>query len=572
MNNTTDLLLINSFAPRQRIVSDAALENGLAIIRTHLENKGFNVNVFDDQRVTGVNHGIPVWYNRLLRLFVKIQISIYSAIKPLSILFFLIGWPLHSIALYCRKVYMQQLINNIVDNIINHNIPMVGIKVWNGDAYTWSVELAKKIKQACPDTTVIAGGPQVKVYGDRLLDINSFDFVIMGPGEEILETLLTMRKTSQSHTEFVKTAHNKLSKSRLILTGNYSVDNSYKSDNLTIPKYTSSDLKDKILFHTLIDGMGCSWNKCNFCSHTRQIMQYAPRPVNEIKDEIKAVTSQGISFFRFSSSETPLFHGKNIAEMLLYNKININYSMFVRAGKVSKETYETYCLMIRAGLRAVFMGGETGHDLINSLVMNKGVTKKNIIDTIHCIKLASETVGIPCKIGLSLIYPTPLIDNITHQDVFDENLSLIEEALPDTVIINPPGVFPGTNWFDEAEKFGFKISEDFVKALMSYEYSMYKPVQAWKKLDYSLAGDDIFSLLNATGKLHKAVEAMHIPLGISDEYLMMLTAIGHGSTIDLLEFKQRSLIDIMSGSSEYLEVIVKKINDHSMRIAYSNHN
>lgn len=572
MMNDIDLLLINSFAPRQRIVSDAALENGLAIIRTHLENNGFNVNVFDEQRVSGVNHGIPEWYNRLLRLFVKIQISIYSTIKPLSILFFLIGWPLHSIALYCRKIYMQQLINNIVDNIINHNIPMVGIKVWNGDAYTWSVQLANKIKQSCPETTVVAGGPQVKVYGDRLLDVNSFDFVIMGPGEVILEALLRIRKTSQTHTEFLKMAHNKISKRRIILTGNYSDDNSYMAGQLTIPKYTSSDLKDKILFHTLIDGMGCSWNKCNFCSHTRQIMQYTPRSVSEIKDEIRAVTSQGISFFRFSSSETPLFHGRNIAKMLLSNKININYSMFVRAGKVSQETYETYCLMIRAGLRAVFMGGETGHDLINSLVMNKGVTKKNIIDTIHCIKLASETVGIPCKVGLSLIYPTPLINNITHQDVFDENLSLIEEALPDTVIINPPGVFPGTHWFDEAEKFGFKFSEDFVKALMSYEYSMYKPVQAWKKLDYSLAGDDIFTLLNETGKLHKAVEAMHIPLGISDEYLMMLTAIGQGSTVDLLKFKQRSLIDIMSGSSEYLEEIVRNINNHSIRIASSNHN
>lgn len=570
MKNNIDILLINSFAPRQRIVSDAALENGLAIIRTHLEDQGFSVDVIDEQRVSGAEQGVPRWCLYLLRLFTKLQIFFYGKIKVLALVLIMLAWPLQSLALFYRKQYMDQLIADIAKHVHSRNIPVVGIKTWNGDAYTWSTQLASRIRQVSPESTVIAGGPQVKVYGDKVLAVSEFDLVIMGPGEEILAALLKLRKKSPDKEHFLKSVREKIHPSRLISTGNYNETGNYMFNAFTIPRYTSDDLKDKILFHTLVDGMGCTWNKCNFCSHTRQNMNYIPRPLAEIKAEILTMSAQGISFFRFSSSETPLSHGKKIAHMLLDSKITVNYSMFVRAGKVTPETYEAYCTMIRSGLRAVFMGGETGHDLINSTVMNKGVTKKNIVDTIQCIKLASADVGIPCKIGLSLIYPTPIIENVSLQDVFDENINLIEDSLPDTVIVNPPGVFPGTTWFDQPENFGFEIADNFITSLMHYEYSMYKPVHVWEKLDFSLNGKDMYSLLAETGRLHKAVESMHIPVGISDEYLMMLTAIGHDSKTDLLIFKQQSLIDIMTGSSHYIKQIVEKINNYSRKMAADN--
>ncbi|MEG6584505.1 B12-binding domain-containing radical SAM protein [Dendrosporobacter sp. 1207_IL3150] len=570
MKKPIELLLVNSFAPRQRIVSDAALENSLAIIRTYLENKGFNVHVNDEQRISGAEQGVPSWCLMFLRFFIMLQIKAYSKMKPLAALFIILTWPLQSLALFYRKKHMDNLITAIVNQIQHEKIPMVGIKLWNGDAYTWSIQLAEKIKELSPETTIVAGGPQVKVYGEKVLEADIFDLVIMGPGEEILESLLKMRRSSKNHTDFMELVYNRLGENRLIRTGNYNGQSNYMISKFTIPEYNNADLQDKILFHTLIDGVGCSWNQCNFCSHTRQNMQYIPRPVEDIKEEILKMNAKGISFFRFSSSETPIFHGKAIARMLLDDNIAVNYSMFIRASNVTRETYEAYCLMIRSGLRAVFLGGETGHDLINTKVMNKGVAKKNIVDTIQCIKLASEHVGLPCNIGLSLIYPTPIIESVTLEDVFRENIDLIEQTSPDTVIINPPGVLPGTKWFDQASSFGFQMADTFVKDLMHYEYSMYKPIHAWTKLGYSLNGQDMYSILNETGKLHKAVEAMHIPLGISDEYLMMLTAIGQGSKIDLLKFKQRSLIDIMTGSSNYIKEIVAKINAHSQKVAKSN--
>ena len=62
--------------------------------------------------------------------------------------------------------------------------------------------LSIKLRAKLPETTVIAGGPHVKVYGENVLAQNEFDLAIMGPGEEILEELLRLRKSVASKAEF----------------------------------------------------------------------------------------------------------------------------------------------------------------------------------------------------------------------------------------------------------------------------------------------------------------------------------------------------------------------------------
>ncbi|HEY3425342.1 MAG TPA: cobalamin-dependent protein, partial [Negativicutes bacterium] len=476
MNKGIDLLLVNSFAPRYRNVSDAALENSLAIIRTYLEDRGYNIQVIDEQRVTGIEEGVPRWILRLLRRIIQTQLKVHTTdFKFGKIMLVLVSWPLHVATLYFRRKYMAKISGKIVKLVREKQIPMIGIKLWSGDSYKWSALLSHKIRQAIPEAVVVAGGPHVKVYGENVLAQNEFDLAIMGPGEEPLERLLRLRKIAKNKAAFLKLVSQGISPTPLIRSGQFCDESLLPASLATIPRYTQNDLEDKILFHTIVDAVGCTWNKCYFCSHTRQQSQYTPRPIPQIRDEIVAMLQQGIAFFRFSSSETPIYHGKAIAHMLLENKINIRYSMFVRAGQSSQETYDAYRLMIESGLRAVFMGGETAHDLINDKVMNKGVKRKDILETIQCIKLAAANVGVPCQVGLALIYPCPVLPKVNLETIFEENLRLVAEALPDTVIVNPPGIFPGTVWFEQAASFGFKVDEKFTRQLMQYEYSIYKP-------------------------------------------------------------------------------------------------
>lgn len=570
-----DILLVNSFAPRQRIMSDVALENGLAIIRTYLEDKGFGVEVLDELRIGSVEQGVPKWCINLLRLLVDLHLKAHQKENKMVIpLLFAVSKHVQAFSLFRRQQYMEQMIERIVSRVKNYAIPVVGIKTWYGDAFKWSLCLAAKIKAACPETVVIIGGPQVKVYGKEVLNWQEFDLAIMGPGEEVLAQLLALRQKTANKQTFLQEVFADFPGAPLLRTGGYRercfVTEQRDSGKDVIPRYREIDTKDKLLFHTLVDGSGCIWSKCNFCSHTRHSMPYQPRPVEEIVEEMKALTQLGVAFFRFCSSETPIGHGKKIAQAILDTGLTVNYSMFKRPGKITPATFDDFCLMIKSGLRAVFMGGETGHDVINAKIMNKGTCKKEIIDTINCIRLAAAKVGESCRIGLSLIYPCPVVDGVTLQEVYEENISLISETLPDTVVVNPPGLFPATNWYEEAEKYGFKASRNFARTMMQYEYSIYKPAEAWDNLDYSLNGLSWLELLKETGRLRKAVMDMGIPTDISDEFLMMLDAIGCKSGLDLMKFKQQSLLDIMTGSAKYGNEIIHKINEKSRYMAMIN--
>lgn len=575
MQSKPDLLLVNSMAPRQRIASDAALENSLAILRTYLEDKNFRVEVIDEQRIAATEAGVPKWCVKLLQYIVWLQMKAYrKSLKYIWLILMLLGWPVQALSLYYRTQYLSSKINDIIHTIRENQIRLLGIKVWYGDSFKWSKLLAASVRAACPEVVIIAGGPQVKVYGEHILHKTDFDVAIMGPGEAILEQMIVLDRKVASKTEFLRRFHEEISQSRLVQTGIYSNDDTATraqcSQQYIIPRYRPVDLQDKLLFHTLVDGLGCTWNKCSFCSHTRQVASYQPRPAQAIVKEFQLMRQQGIAFFRFSSSETPVEHGRKIAQAILDQGLTVNYSMFVRAVEATPAVYEAYCLLIQSGLRAVFMGGETGHDLINDKVMNKGVRKKEIVDTIHCIKLAATAVGKSCRIGLSLIYPTPVIDGVTLQDVYEENIRLIQETLPDTVIVNPPGVFPKTKWMENPGKFGFSIAPDFVSSLMQYEYSIYKPVELWGKLGFSLQGQNLSKIMKETGRLRTAIADMGIPTDISDEYLMMTEAIGYTTKTDLLKFKSDSLQDIMSGSNHYMREVIEKINAQSRRMANIN--
>lgn len=573
MNSNPAILLINSYAPRQRVVSDAALENSLVILRTYLENKGIRAEIIDDQRVSTLENGVPQWCLHLLKASARMLMKTYR-LKPIAGSLLVAAWPLHAYALQCRREYMRNRIRDIVADIKARQIPMVGLKLWYGEAYTWSRQLAAEIRRHCPETIIVVGGPQVKVYGDIVLCHSDFDLAIMGPGEEILEELITLRRQTNYKTIFLAQVTAKLG-GRLLKTGGFAGDRQAVVQGLatqTIPDYRSTDLEDKILFHTIVDGVGCSWNNCNFCSHTRCTVPFTPRPVEDIIVEIKAMLRRGITFFRFSSSETPVVHGRKIAEAILAHGLNIRYSMFVRAAKVNEEMLSAYRLMIQAGLRAVFMGGETGHDGVNQDIMNKGVEKKDIVNTIAAIRLASDSVGLPCRIGLSLIYPCPLPPGVTLGEVYQANVSLIDESLPDTVIVNPPGPFPETKWYKDADKFGFQFSEGaatFTQRFMEYEYSIYKPVEFWQDLGSSLHNMKSKAVLKETGKLRAYAAGIGIPTDISDEYLMMTEAIGLRSKLDLVRFKQKTLLDIISGSTDYTREITAAINAASRRLAES---
>lgn len=558
-----DLLLVNSLAPRQRSISDTALENSLAVLRTYLEDRGYGVEVLDFLRLDELEQGVPQWCFAGIRYFVGHQMRAYlRGAKLLPLLFMVPAWPLQEWSVRARKRHMTRIVDSIVAKVREDKVPFVGIKVWYGESFLWSLSLASALKKHCPDTIVIAGGPQVNVYREKTLEKTGFDLAVSGPAEEVLDRLLKLRRKTSDKAACLKAILNENSNSRLLRRdGNFSAGLRIEPSraSFTIPRYIECDLRGKILFHPIVDGLGCSWGRCHFCTSARLFDRYYPRPPGDVVAEMDALVRQGVSFFRFTSSDTPLRHGSEIAQAILSQGLRVRYSMFTRAGRVTDERFKAYRLMIKSGLRAVFIGGETGHDLINQRVMNKGVSRQHIIDTIHGLRQAAQAEGTVCSIGLSLIYPCPTVDGISLTDVYRENVSLIREVSPDSVVVNPPAPFPGTVWFEEPDRFGFRMGNDFVEKLMRYEYAMYKPPELWPSLDVSLGGLTIKEVLKESGRLRREVASMGIPTEIPDEHLMMARTIGYSTKESLMEFKMNSLKDILTGGTEYSRALAERV-------------
>ncbi|SDD86861.1 hypothetical protein [Sporomusa acidovorans] len=552
MTSKPEILLVNSFAPRQRVVADTTLENSLAILRTCLEAKGIEAEVIDDQRITAGEKGLPSLAVRLLKALVKLQLKTYHN-KTFTHALLLAAWPLYAYTLQRRHTYMQDRIRQIVTELKTKNIPLLGLKLWYGDAFQWSCDLAAAVRQHCPTTTIIAGGPQVNVSGDFVLRNTCFDLAIMGPGEEILAELIALHRLTGTRDAFLEQVRQTYG-GTLLKTGGFAGNTKQHSQSLTkpiVPAYRAEDLQDKIYVHTIVDGVG------------RCALPVTPRPAAAIVAEMETMLKRGIAFFRFSSSATTIEHGRNIAEAILARGLTIRYSMSIRAGKPTQATLDAYRLMIQSGLRAVFMGGETGHD----------EDKRLIVGTVATIRLAADAAGLPCRIGLSLIYPCPLPAGTGADEVYKANVTLIDETLPDTVIVTPPGPLPATNWYNHSEKYGCTFAAGaaaFTQNFMGYKYSVYQPAERWNDTGFALGSMDGRAWLKETGKLRAYAAHLGIPTDIAAEYLMMTEAIGLTSKAELMLFKQRTLIDIISGSTDYTRSIAAAINKASREIAATN--
>jgi hypothetical protein len=213
------------------------------------------------------------------------------------------------------------------------------------------------------------------------------------------------------------------------------------------------------------------------------------------------------------------------------------------------------------------MGGETGHDQINREVMNKGITRQDLIATSSAIREAERRAGQKIDLALALIYPTPLVEGVTQDEVFDMNLKLVAEFRPDSVLVTPPGPFKQSRWYNEKERFGFEFEDTIIPSMMEYEYVLYKPPDMWPKFKMSLQGKGFTEILTECLRLRKAIENMDIPTDLSDEHFLMLRSAGLIGKDGARRFKKESLLDIASCDYRLLTEISSKINVVTRRLA-----
>jgi len=572
-----ELLLWNSMAVRRRSASDTFQENGLGILKQYMEEKGHRVHLEDWAHADGYKSLAPVILLKLNRNIASALI--YCRYSFPRLLLVMMSTVLQLMVRRTQERRMKKKLRDLARFTAKEKIPLVGVKVWYGEAFHWSEYFCRMIQCYSPETVIVAGGYHVSLYNEDFLRYSSFDLAVDGPGEEALSSLAELTDSVSSKKEIllkIRLGERPIpgllyrDHDQIRMTPNCQADLSGK----VYPHYPENN--GKVGVHILMDSLGCPWNKCSFCVHNQFSPRYSPRNISNIIDEIKYMRNQGIGLFRFAGSDTTPDRGAAIGEAVLKEKLNIEYSIGCRGIQASQNENDfealvgNFSILIESGLRGVFIGGETGHDEINRVIMNKGLRSRDLIYTIKAIREAERRTGKAISISLAFIYPTPLIDGVADEDVRQANLKLIEACSPDAVMITPPGPFKNSEWYNNRNKYGFTLGNDFIQEMMQYEYVLYKPLSLWPPLTISLQGRDFKSILRECQSFKKEVsQKLGIPVDLSDEHFLMIRAAGKFTPEGIEEFKKESLIDILSADYQYLDKMGQQVSAHSRKLAGS---
>ena len=465
-----------------------------------------------------------------------------------------------------------------------NRIPAVGIKLWAGSTYDYCVELCTLIHDYSPDTIVIAGGPQVNCFSHKgqILELSPFDVAVYSEGEIALVNILkSIRNHSNKGQKLRAIANAKIPNVILRdIQNNISINPPACSDVQLkpIPAYQMRD--GAVPVHTIIDALGCDYGKCTFCIHPKIYPEFRRRSPKLIVDEMEHMIRKEIGLFSFTASDTPLFHGVKISKEILDRDLKLEFTMLSRAQRNAHKRRERivsqFRTLIRAGLKSVFFGVESGSDAVLTHVMNKGVTTDDIAATMGCLRAASKLENTHVNIIASFIYPVPLPGEltqrgITNDSVLTENLNFLQRIRPDSFHAAPGLLYPGTDWYTDAAKFNIEFDEQtFLRNWIKQELSYHAFLFPSQLPLYSFDGTPMQELISPSMEFARRGNALGIPSDLWDEHFIFARANGIEGAAALQEISRELFLDLLTCNDENTRYLYDGTIRYSRSVARRN--
>ena len=317
-----------------------------------------------------------------------------------------------------------------------------------------STMLAAKIsEEACPNATVVLGGPHATFMDKEILqEQQSVDVIVRGEGELSLLELtqkiisqeslsnvegLTFRKDGQIQQNAIRPYIQNL-------------------DELPFPAYKHFPL-DKYrlfgkLFFPVITSRGCPF-QCSFCTTSRTLgKQYRTRTPKNIGDELELLKNQyHADSFTFYDDTLTLDKQRifAICDEIKNRKINIPWDCQTRVDQISEEILAK---MKQTNCQQVFFGAESGcQDVLNWVKKRTTVAQNEA-----AIKMAKKA-GLFVAISIIIGYPGETAE------MRKETIDFLRRAEPDDVYLCIATPYPGTDLRVLVEQMGLKMSGDWEK-------------------------------------------------------------------------------------------------------------
>ena len=353
-----------------------------------------------------------------------------------------------------KDQYRKHIEEETVARVVNECTDIVGITCYTpelGEVET----LAKRIKSARPDITVIVGGVHATLYPEQFLrESSSFDYVVIGEGEVTLLELISTIRSNVGNSGIVQgIAYYDKNLRQIVKTGMRPLMENI--DDIAFPDYEDLDMK----YYTtaspyairgvftrsfyISSSRGCP-SSCTFCVSKKLreyhgIKHYARlRSPQSLFNEIRMLREKySIDSFYFIDDLFTLRRDNVVkfCELLQNSGLSLIWGC---SSKVNTVDYETLKVMRDSGCVQIDFGVEKGSDAMLAKV-KKGITLAQIVQTFHnCHQLGIRTFA-------NVLVNTP----DEKEEDLNDIVSLLEKIRPTIVSANIFTPYPGCEIFDE---------------------------------------------------------------------------------------------------------------------------
>jgi len=336
-----------------------------------------------------------------------------------------------------------------------------------------AMRIAREAKASFPKIPVIVGGNHVSALAREVLSCPEIDFVAIGEGEGIFLEWLQRWFGGDHHWEDLLGLGYKSNGAVVLNPPRPFIQN---LDELPFPKWDDFHLEaytekivgveEELPVFSMITSRGCPAN-CTFCASSvvwkRKIRQ---RSAENLLAEMNYLEQRfGAKHYNILDDTFTVNKQRveRFCELLIMGQKDYRWLVNARVNTVTPEMLK---MMYQAGCRNICFGVEAGDDAVRKR-MGKGITRQAILDAHRWAKDAGLVVSSFFMVG------NPGEDwKSIHQTI--ELAHKLDTDLPSCTIATP---FPGTPFFNEAERNGWLLSKNWDDYITTPHVKMkYKPV------------------------------------------------------------------------------------------------
>jgi radical SAM superfamily enzyme YgiQ (UPF0313 family) len=305
------------------------------------------------------------------------------------------------------------------------------------------VKTVKLIKELCPNTKIVLGGPHVYLYPKETIELDGVDYLIVGEGENTFVKFLEFLEGNcdlPSVPGLVYMDQGKLIKNEPGTIAE--IDNiAFPSRQLVPYQKYNSLLFARNPVTTMFTSRGCPY-QCTFCDRPHLGKKFRAHSAEYVLREMENCIQLGIKDFIIYDDTFTVNRDRIVAicRGILQRKWDVAWDVRTRLDTVDEELLK---LMKKARCQGIHYGIEAGTEKVLK-VLNKGIT----------LDLAAKVFGITRKVGIKILaYFMIGCPTETREDIA-ETFRMAKKLNPDFIHLTIFSPFPGTQIYFDGLKNG----------------------------------------------------------------------------------------------------------------------